>query len=198
MAGTFGKRGIVGEAPAAQRGLAPVQPAPARAESGGQRFDYRPKIGASLLAAGFFTLMAVGMVWIAQTNDRGLVLYHLIRFDRDGATVFYWCLVGFFALAACYGAYGVQLAFSDPREVVVGKAGITAPAGAMSSKTVTVRYTSITHVAMVQQGKYHFFHIHHQDGKLSIPKSMIADDDTFERMLAAIENGMMAAAQARV
>ena len=191
MAGTFGKRGIVGEAPvAARQSFAPGQGAPRQAapreDAGAQRFDYRPKAGTALLAAGFFTLMAVASVWTAQTNDRGLVLYHLVHFDRDHATIFYWCFVGVFALMACYAAYSVQLAFAEPREVVVGKTGITAPAGALSSQTVTIRYGAITSVAVVERNRQHFFHIHHQDGKLSIPRSMIADDNAFEGLLAAV------------
>jgi hypothetical protein len=191
MAQTFGRRGVVGEALGApRRGFAPpqaaAQPAAPSADTGGQRFDYRPKIWTALLATAFFTLMAVTSVGIAQTNTRGLILYHLIRFDRDGATIFYWCLVGLFALMACVAAYGVQLAFSDPREIVVGKAGITAPAGAYSSKTVTVRYGAITRVAVTERNRHLFFDVHHRDGKLTIPKSMVADDDTFEAMLAAV------------
>lgn len=151
------------------------------------RYDYKPKLWASLLGGLFFAGCGVVLGKVALDNDRGLILNGLIELDTGDATTFYGVLA-----AACIGFVAIALvstvrAFGAPHEVVLDATSITAPKGVMQKVVVTVPYTRITDLQVTQVQSQKLLTIHHADGKLVIARGMLPTRADFEELLAALD-----------
>lgn len=181
MAGTFGKRtsGIAAPHPRGTVSRAPASPSVPTLS-----FDYRPKPFPMLMASVFLGALAVAMAWVAQGNDRGVILYHLIRLDPGQATVFWWAIAAVLGAGFLTALFGLILSVSPPREVTLDAAGITAPKHGFTTAMVTIRYAQIRDIRIVTVKCQPFLHLQHTSGKLSIAQSMLGED--FEVLIQAL------------
>ncbi len=71
-----------------------------------KEYPYRPK-PLNMLGSGL--LFAAGGLFMAHqalTNDRGLIIEHLIRLSPLGTTIFFWCCTVFCGWLAVLGIIG--------------------------------------------------------------------------------------------
>ena len=150
-------------------------------------FPYKPRLVPMLVAILFFGFCGWFMNQTANTNDRGLILEHLIHFSPEGATLFYraiaWVSFMFVALAVFVG---LPQTFLD-RRLVLEPDSILVPRGLWSTQRVRIPLDSIREVQMATyRRKYHFITIYHDGGKCKINASHLPGVDDYQTVLAWI------------
>ncbi len=125
-----------------------------------------------LLAIMFFGACTAFYVYRAVTDDRGLILNHLIEFSPQGARQFWWILGGLsFALVAL-GLIGCVNNLRGKQRIVLGREAISVPRGRWSRENVLVPYPQIQAVTFtvtrVQRRDFRSLAIRHPGGSYTI------------------------------
>ena len=141
-----------------------------------QTIPYNPKKGKMLLGFLFFLAVTVGLVWIAWTNDRGLILYHLIRFGETGATIFYACGAVFTLVMSVFFLLNLFLA---EQELTLTSNSLTVPAGVFSSKDKIVNFSEIRKLRAWKVNGQTFLEIRTPNGKVRILQDNLPDESSF-------------------
>lgn len=151
------------------------------------RYPYRAKIWKLLLAAVFFGACALIIAHKAQSNDKDMIINHLIELDTHDATIFLWILAALSAAFVLTGIVGIAKTIGSTTELVLAPDAITAPKSGLRSKTlVTVPYRSITNLVLQKVQSQKFLIIHHPGGKLGIVASMLPGTADFETVCEEI------------
>lgn len=159
-----------------------MRPSPGAVET--LRFRYRPQPGRTLLVGAFFALCAIVLVHMARTNDRGMVINHIIELDPAWARGVLW------ALAACAVAFvlvalvSIASALGQERWIVLDKHAVTAPPFGFSKKQRRIAFADVADLRLRQVHRQRFVEIVGSDGrKLSVPASMLSSQAEFDRLL---------------
>jgi hypothetical protein len=169
MAGTFGNR---------TRGFgAPPQDAPTL------RYAYRPKTWVMVLSGLFVAICAVVLARVAQSNDRGVIINHLITLDTGQATIFYWVLSAVSVAFVVAAISGVIRSLRAPREVMVDARGVTVP---VRGGPATIAFADITDLRIQRVQSQKFLIIHHCGGKATITRSLMPSNADFDTLVEAI------------
>lgn len=147
------------------------------------RFPYKPKVILFILVVLFFSACTAVLGNIATTNDRGLILNKILEFSTGGATIFYWILTACAAVFVVLAIVGLISGLITKKEIVLTESTISAPKSGISKKVVTLQYSEISEVSMQTVQNQKFLNILHQDGKLSIPQSMLPNKNDFEKLV---------------
>lgn len=150
------------------------------------RYDYKPKAWGMALAGFFFVGCGVILGKTALENHRGLVLNGIIQLDTGDATIFYWVLTAACALAVAAALFGIVDAFGAAQEVVLDETSITVPKGMFGRVPVTVRFTHITDVRIMEVNSQKMLMIHHPGGTLTLPHSMLPTREDFDELADAL------------
>lgn len=143
-------------------------------------FPYKPRPGRLVLAVLFFGFGGWLMNHAADTNDRGLILEHLIYLSPEGACVFYriisWLCFGFVILAVL----SLPQMFLD-RRLVLEKDAILIPRGWWSNRQVRIPLDSIYDVQLATyRNKYRFITIYYNDSKAKINATLLPNPEDYQ------------------
>jgi hypothetical protein len=151
------------------------------------RFLHKPKLGVMAGVSVFFAVCAVVLWHRASTNQRGLILWHVIDLGAGSATAVYWCLVIMSIAFALTGLAGVAQALGRPQYVVLDDDAIELPPTLRRWSKRRVPYASVHAVELWSVNGLEGLRILHKGGADGIAKAML-DDAAFveiERELRA-------------
>ncbi len=160
------------EAPAARAATSPSVPFQAPPPT----FAYRITARMFFMATTISSLVSLGCVYMAQTNDRGLIIEGIIRLSPYGATIFYWC-----GAAVAFSIVPILLAqlpllFMN-REIVLGDSAITVPRPWFPNRPYQIQLRDITSVKVSSYKQYIFIKIRHAGGSHTINSNYLPNQD---------------------
>ena len=148
-----------------------------------REYEYKPRWLIIIFGFLFFGLGTVMLADAAYTNDRGLIINHIIELGIDGATIFYWILCGvcFAFVAACvvmtiHGlTHKQRLAFTHESLIL--------PDGRWSSGERKIRYDEILSVSERNINNHRFLEIYPSVGKkITIGSAMLPSKKIYEEV----------------
>jgi hypothetical protein len=137
-------------------------------------------------------LGAVLFIWIAATNDRGLILY-CIPFTKDGATIFYWLMAVVFAVAAVVLLVPGLAGMGAPQRIAFTREGLVVPRSASSTEEELIHYASISNIATGTGDNGRVARIRHYAGEFYLHQSGLRDASTFDEILQTLAARVQAA-----
>ena len=150
-----------------------------------------PNMKLFVLVMIFFGACAAVLFHVARTNDRGVVINHLIELSANGASYFFGALalasLGFVLIAIV----AIYRGFTSEREVIVSDDSITAPKSAISKRTVTFRFEDVNTMKVQKVQKTRVLHLATHQGKLSIPNNMIPGKTGFDDLVALVSSRLV-------
>lgn len=149
-------------------------------------FDYKPKLAVVFLSTFMFGAAAMFFVYLATSNQQGLIIEKFIELSVNGATAFYWVLAALSFVMVIMVFYSLINSFRHKRSVLVTRESISAPKSGISRKIINVRFRDIENMRVEKVHKTQILTIKHTQGKLSIPNSMIPGLNEFENLLTLI------------
>ncbi len=150
-------------------------------------YTYKPPLITMFLAAAFFTACSFVLFHEASTNDRGLILWHLITFDLQGATNFYWGLFVCSLLLTMAGIMGAVRSLTDPKLLKLGEHEITLPCGFMQRDTARIQYTDIKGLSEMQASGQTILTIETRDKKYTVVKGHLPNKEAY----TSVKNKLM-------
>jgi hypothetical protein len=153
-------------------------------------YPYKAKAGIMLACIAFFGACAATMAHAALTNDRGLILNGILEFGTQGATVFYWCVVGVSAVFVLMGTLGLISGFKNPGSIRLTATELSAPKNGFTRKATRIPLREIVDVGVQEIQKQRFLTVHHRSGKLSVAQSLLPNSEAFEKLHAGIVAGV--------
>lgn len=144
-------------------------------------FVYQPKRIALFFITLILGMATLWMAHVAYTNDRGLVLNHIIPFSVNGATVFYWVIA-----ALCLGftlwlfaAFLSAVIFGKRVFLQLGETELHATNSMIRTELRTTPYSEITGLGIQElKGKQSLI-IRHLSGKITLNCSQFKDKEEF-------------------
>ena len=155
------------------------------------RIPYKPNMKLFVLVMVFFGACAAVLFQVAKTNDRGLVINHLIELSATGASYFFAALalasLGFVLIAIL----AIYRGLTSEREVIVSDDSITAPKSGVSKRMVTLRFEEVSAMKVQKVQKTRVLHLTSSQGKLAIPNNMIPGKTGFDDLLALVSSRLL-------
>lgn len=153
-------------------------------------FPYRAKPWVMIACSALFGGCAAIFVREALANDRGLVLNGIVRFQVDGATIFYGCLAALSLVFVAIGLAGLGMSFLSPMRVRLTRDELSAPAFGLSRKVTRVPVSQIRDVNMLTVQGQSFLTVYHhggeRDGKLCIQQQMLPNARALDQLYVAL------------
>jgi hypothetical protein len=137
--------------------------------------------GLLLFGAGAFFL---GMK--ASSNDRGVVLQHLIQLGPEGATIFYWCFAAACAVFALAAFMLILFGLFSNQVLSISETELSAPKSLLSPANTIVPLSSILRLELKSVRNQHFLSVYHEDGKLTIASGNLPDTEAFGDVCARL------------
>jgi hypothetical protein len=121
------------------------------------------------------------MAHMAMTNDRGMLLFHVIELDVPGATRVLWGICAILGLGAVGGLIAIitQLNAGDATYLRIADDGFTIPVGFFEKRMEFVRYADVTKLTMMSVQGQNYLVIRHMGGKISLQQQAMADEESF-------------------
>jgi len=135
-----------------------------------REYEYRLKAGRVQATAFLFGAGAVWFAYLALTNDRGLILWRLITFTQNGATIFYWVFAGLTALVCVCNAAMVARLGSVRQRIAFTKDGLM------------VRYENILDMKEFTDPD-HLVLIRHREGEFELRLDWLPDERAFAEIV---------------
>lgn len=155
-------------------------------------FDYRPGLLLAVMLLLFSTLFAIGLGWMASTNDSRIEIFGMTP-SVETSTVLLWAFAAFFGLGVPISVKMLLQSVAKPRQVVLTATDVTAPKGAIYNGTKTIPFREITNLRIWTVQRNTFLEIHAGKQKLAIPRSCIKPAAQFDALTAAVEKRVAAA-----
>lgn len=149
-----------------------------------REFPYRMHPLAALLAIVFFGACLGLFVWLAATNEVGLILNGVIELGPTGATIFYvvlGVLSGGFVVAGLLGLVAPE------HTLLIGADQATIPCGPMLRKQTVVRFAEVSRVTVSEAQGTRLFTLHHPGGKTSVSNRFLKGRGTFKEVTRLLE-----------
>lgn len=153
-------------------------------------YPYRPKVLQFLLAGLLFGLAAAFFIYLAISNEQGLILNGFISMGKTGATIFYSVLallsLGFVGIAL----FTMYRAKSQDRLLVLKEDMFLCPKSGVSSKIMKVLYRDISSLEEQTVNGQTFLNIQCSEGKFSIVRMMLGKEayqEVKEELISQIE-----------
>jgi len=150
------------------------------------RIPYKPNIIVFLFVIVFFGICGATLFYVAKTNDRGLVINHLIELSATGASYFYGVLALASSLFVLLGIIVIGRGITSKREVIVGASAISAPKSGISQRMVTVAFGDISSMNVQKVQRTRILNINYNGGRLSIPNNMVPGKTGFDDLVKLI------------
>ncbi|MCC7036740.1 MAG: hypothetical protein IT560_05465 [Alphaproteobacteria bacterium] len=144
-------------------------------------YPYKVNVKKMGLLIPFIAGLAVFMAHLGMTNDRGLILFHVIHLDVENARIFYWAMSVILGLSAgaCLVAVITQLNAGDATVLRIADDGFTIPVGFFEKRMEFVRYSDITKLTMMSVQGQNYMVIRHMGGKISLQQQSMENRDSY-------------------
>lgn len=144
-------------------------------------YSYKVNVKKMGLLFPFIAGLALFMVHLAMTNDRGLILFHVIHLDVEQAKIFYWGMSVIFGLwaGACLVAVITQLNAGDATVLRIADGGFTIPVGFFEKRMEFVRYSDVTKLTMISVHGQNYMVIRYMGGKISLQQQAMENRDSY-------------------
>jgi len=150
-------------------------------------FTYKPRLGpvaaitfAVVLAAATFAIANYGL-----SINRNMSLYG-IKFGPNAVKIFFLIFSALLAYLAIKTVVVTARSYGAPRVILVSTESISAPISPSSKITTSIQFSKIKDLKLNAGGNSTVLEIHHDNGKLEIPKTMIESDESFENLTQLI------------
>jgi hypothetical protein len=146
-------------------------------------FPYRPRVLPMVFVVLFFGVCAAVGVHAAASNDRGLIINGVIQLEEAGAACFWWGLAAVspaFVAAGCVGIWTGL--FGKQRLRITESERIVPRPLAFGRAPERVALRAITGLELQEIQRQRFWVAAHAAGKVTIGRSMLPDDQAFERI----------------
>jgi hypothetical protein len=149
------------------------------------RYRQRVRLTRMLAVVLFFGAGTIVIGHIALTNDRGLLIDHLIPLDTSQATVFYYVLTLFSAGFVAVGLGGVLHWLKGDEWLLLDEQGINGTVGSiLKSKQCRVAYASVRTTQTTSYRSTHIFKIMARNGRShTIISNFFESDQQFNDFL---------------
>lgn len=159
------------------------------------QYQYKPKPGGVFAATGVFLLGTLFMGYVANTNRAGLIINHLIRFDADGATAFYWVMTVLCSGMIAVGLNGIRLALMKTRCILLSPTEIEIPAKWPGFGNTAIPFRAITGLELEVVKSSRIITITSNLGRTQFSQRFFDDEASFEDCLIRLHNAVEATRQ---
>jgi hypothetical protein len=135
-------------------------------------FRYRPGVFKMLIVLLPLAALSHGMGQLALTNDRGLVLNHILHFSPNGATILYWLITALFAALMVFPLMGIFSSLSDRGFLRLTETELHVPQGLWLTNH-KIPYGSIYRVALLRTDRYSCLQIMYENKQADINPSWL-------------------------
>jgi hypothetical protein len=149
-----------------------------------REFAYQLKSERILIRAALFGAGAIGLTWLALTNDRGLILF-VIPLSQSGATISYAVGAGLGALMCVTDVARVVRRGSLEQKIVLTDEGLLVPATPYSSEAKLIRYGDLTDLKEFTEPD-HVMMIRHQGGDFELRMDMLSDERSYSEIVRTL------------
>ncbi len=144
-------------------------------------YPYKTNVKKLALLFPFMVLLSWFMAHTAMTNDRGMILFHAIELEVEGATRVLWGISALLGVAAIASMIAIitQLQAGEATYIRVAEDGFTIPVGFFEKRMEFVRFADVTKLTMMSVQGQNYLVIRHTDGKISLQQQAMTDKDSF-------------------
>lgn len=151
-------------------------------------FPYKPGWRMMALAAVFFAVCAAGLWRIADGNQAGLIINHLIELGPEAATRLYRVLSIVSGLFVVVGIFGVYSGLTSRHVLTVDGSGISAPRSGFSREATRMEFVEIEDVQIIEFKRQVMLSLVPRQGrKLVIMQGWLPDKAAFQAVLDAVD-----------
>lgn len=150
-------------------------------------YEYKPSWLVIFGCGALFALAAAIFALRANSNDRGLIINHIIELSENGATYFYWVMC---FLSAGFVTIAVALTFHRLKfrqRVALTANGIVVPASRWSAGEKFIEYKNISALSESSINGQHFLYIFHADGKYILNRGMLPSKKVYREIIESLE-----------
>ncbi len=157
------------------------------------RYTYKPNPFKTFAVGLLIVLGAAAIGYHASTNEKGLIINHMIHLYKDTATNFYWLI------ALLLGGCGVWIMFKvvkgdhSQKELILSDSYMSVPKSLLSKEIITIPYADIKNLNVQKISNSNFINIFYSQGKLSIPGNFYFKNDQFKEFMEMLVNKINAA-----
>lgn len=147
------------------------------------RYKYKPKFLPLIFAILVFALLSYLTINDAIHNDRGLIIHHIFRFSRRGATVLYSIIGLFFSLTLFIFIALFCTNIATKKEIFVFDSQINLPKSVFSRDMIAVKYKHILSLKLRTIKNQRSILIEHRSGTTVISEGMLENKAAFESLM---------------
>jgi len=152
-----------------------------------REYEYKPSWLIIFLCGGMFGLAAVFFGVRANSNDRGLIINHVIELSENGATIFYWV---FCFLSLCFVAITIALTFHRLKfrqRIAFTQTGVIVPVSRWSADEKLIEYKNISALSESNVSGQTFLYLFHSGGKYIINRGMLPSKKNYLEIVELLE-----------
>jgi hypothetical protein len=142
-------------------------------------YPYKAKPRSLFLGSLLFGGVAYFFANQALTNDRGMIIEHLITLDTAGATIAWWVLAalsaGFVVIALISGINGLL----HPKVLRINVDSIELPHGLFQRLFARIPYSSITRISETEVHKQKFLYLHTGNKKYALTCGLLPNAQVY-------------------
>ncbi len=112
-----------------------------------QEFEYNISKVQLLLMVAISTALPFLMAWMAEDNQKGLRLFHIITFSQNDATSFYRGMAMLCGIAALFVIFTVFSSLRHPKQVELHATHANLPKASMFGGQLNIPYNLITNIS---------------------------------------------------
>ncbi len=167
-----------------------------------QKYLYKASVSASVFAGAASSLIFIVAARAAMSNDRGLIINHILEFGTTGATRLYWSIALLCAAVLVWLLWTVLIGGYKDQFVFLSDKAITVPVVLGTGAPVVVRFDRIKDMSLLiqERTKYRLLRIEHMHGRVEIHESVLNSAPLFNRLkadlVARVESAKKVAATA--
>lgn len=157
----------------------------------GREYEYRLKADRVMVRAFLFAAGAVGLGYMAATNDRALILFCL-PLSQKNATIAYAVFAAISAIIAASDFVNASRRGSLVQRIAFKPEGLIVPASKWTTEETVIPYTSIRKMQTFNEPETAVV-ISHEGGEMSIYMNMLADERAFSEVVNGLAEAVTAA-----
>lgn len=150
------------------------------------QYPYETHSGKMLLGGVFSSIGAVVLFYMAKTNNRGLILNHLVEFSPGQATIFYLVLAGLAGLGAVLGLLAFIGNQGGPKQLTLTETRLTVPSIIFGGSQKVVKVSDIQWLSLVAFKGYRYLYVRHSSGKIRINEECFPSNAAFAELYHAL------------
>ena len=154
-----------------------------------REYPYRMQPLAALLAVLFFGACLGLFVWLAVTNEVGLILTASSSSGRGEPPSSTRCSRSSPGGFVAAGLVGLVM---PERTLLIGQDQATIPGGPMLRKQTVVRFAEVSRITVSEVQGTRLFTLHHPGGKTSVSNRFLKGRQTFEEVTRLLEERISA------